>query len=333
MCSYCGVLGMRTLDRAAHPTLPDGAGLRKTGPRVVLAGPRSAPAAGVTFGGVSDNELGLFLRLCREAVTPADVGLPEGSRRRTPGLRRAELATVAGVSVEYVTRLEQGRDRRPSAQVLSALADALRLSPGERVHLFRLSKGADAGFSCMGGAVPNRTVRPAVRALLVQLEPAPAVLLNRLCEILFCTDGYRRLAGPIGLLDGSRPNLARFVFTDPRARTAYPDWNRMADEQVTWLKRGPGRSDAHVGALMDELTVSCGAEFAGRLEALPGLPKASDVTRLSHPEAGELRLAYETLELPADDDQHIVVYLPADSVTSAALDRLTGRRPGSLRVV
>ncbi|MBI0384744.1 helix-turn-helix transcriptional regulator, partial [Streptomyces albiflaviniger] len=90
---------------------------------------------------MSDNELGLFLRSRREAVAPADVGLPTGPRRRTPGLRRAELATLAGVSVEYVTRLEQGRDRRPSAPVLSALADALRLTASERVHLHRLSKG------------------------------------------------------------------------------------------------------------------------------------------------------------------------------------------------
>jgi transcriptional regulator with XRE-family HTH domain len=282
---------------------------------------------------VSDNELGLFLRLRREAVTPDEVGLPAGPRRRTPGLRRAELATLAGVSVEYVTRLEQGRDRRPSAQVLSALADALRLTTGERIHLHRLAKGADPGFSCTGGAGPNRVVRPAVRALLDRLEPAPAVVMNRLSEILAHTDGYRRLAGPIGLLDGDRPNLARFVFTDPRARAAHPDWDRVADELVAVLKQGPGQADVHVGALMDELTVSCGAEFAGRMETLPGLPRASGAMRMVHPEAGELRLAYETLELPADDDQRLVVHLPADDATAAALDRLTGRRPGALRAV
>jgi len=282
---------------------------------------------------VSDNELGLFLRLRREAVTPAEVGLPAGPRRRTPGLRRAELATLAGVSVEYVTRLEQGRDRRPSAEVLSALGDALRLTTSERVHLHRLAKGAGGGFSCTGGALPNRVVRPTVQALLDRLEPAPAVLLNRLSEVLACTAGYRRLAGPIGLLDGAWPSLARFVFTDPRARTAYPDWEQVADEQVAVLKQGPGRSNAHVGAVMDELTVSCGAEFAGRLDRLPGLPRASGVTRLLHPDAGELRLAYEVLELPADDDQRLVVHLPADEATSAALDRLTGRHPGALRAV
>ncbi|MGI8333758.1 helix-turn-helix domain-containing protein [Actinomadura scrupuli] len=282
---------------------------------------------------MSDNELGMFLRIRREAVTPAEVGLPTGPRRRTPGLRRAELATLSGVSVEYLTRLEQGRDRRPSAPVLSALAEALRLTPSERVHLHRLTKAADGGFSCMGGAEPARTVRPTVRALLDRLEPAPAVLLNRLSEILACTAGYERLAGPIGLLDDSPPNLARFVFTDDRARTAYPDWEHMADQQVAALKQGPFRADRHVAMLADELTVTAGAAFTARVAALPGLPKSSGIARLVHPAAGELRLAYETLELPADDDQRLIVHLPADDETSAALDRLTGRRVGALRAV
>lgn len=282
---------------------------------------------------MSDNELGMFLRLRREAVTPAEVGLPTGPRRRTPGLRRAELATLAGVSVEYVTRLEQGRDRRPSAQVISALADALRLTTAERVHLHRLTKGAEPGFSCRGDVGPARTVRPTVRALLDRLEPAPAVLLNRLGDILAHTAGYERLAGPIGLLDGSEPNLARFVFTDPRARTAYPDWAHVADEQVAALKQGPFRADPHVAHLADELTVITGDAFSERVATLPGLPRSSGVTRLRHPEVGELRLAYETLELPADDDQRLIVHLPADDATSAALDRLTGRHPGALRAL
>ncbi|MGX1507559.1 UNVERIFIED_CONTAM: hypothetical protein RKD43_006184 [Streptomyces graminofaciens] len=282
---------------------------------------------------MSDNELGLFLRTRREAVTPADVGLPAGPRRRTPGLRRSELATLAGVSVEYVTRLEQGRDRRPSPPVLSALAEALRLSPGERVHLHRLTKSADAGFSCMGGAGPARDVRPTVRAVLERLEPAPAVLVNRLSELLAWTQGYERLAGPLGLLDGTPPNAARFVLTDDRARAAYPDWEHVADEQVASLKQGPFRADPHVAALADELTVTVGTVFTDRVERLPGLPRASGVTRMVHPQAGELRLAYETLELPADDDQRLLVHVPADAASAAALDALTGRRPGALRAV
>ncbi|MGN9790094.1 helix-turn-helix domain-containing protein [Streptomyces sp. OZ13] len=282
---------------------------------------------------MSDNELGLFLRTRREAVTPADVGLPAGPRRRTPGLRRSELATLAGVSVEYVTRLEQGRDRRPSPPVLSALADALRLSAGERIHLHRLTKSADAGFNCMGGARPARDVRPTVRALLERLEPAPAVLVNRLSELLAWTEGYERLFGPLGMLDGTPPNAARFVLTDDRARAAYPDWELVADEQVASLKHGPFRADMHIAALADELTVTVGTVFTGRVERLPGLPRANGVTRVVHPEAGELRLAYETLELPADDDQRLLVHVPADAASAAALDALTGRRPGALRAV
>lgn len=281
---------------------------------------------------MSDNELGLFLRARREAVSPADVGLAAGSRRRTPGLRRAEVATLAGVSVEYVTRLEQGRDQHPSAQVLSALADALRLTTSERLYLHGLAK-ATPGFSCRGDLPPGRAVRPTVRALLDHLEPAPAVLVNRLTEIVAHTAAYERLAGPIGLLDGDPPTIARFVFTDDRARAAYPDWERVADEQVAVLKHGPSRSDGDVVRLTDELTVAAGDAFVRRVGSVPGLPRPTGVLRLVHPEVGELRLAYETLELPAEDDQRLIVHLPADEETSAALDRLVHRRPGALSVV
>jgi transcriptional regulator with XRE-family HTH domain len=281
---------------------------------------------------VSDNELGLFLRMRRDAVTPADVGLPNGSRRRTSGLRRSEVAALAGVSVEYVIRLEQGRDRRPSPHVLSALADALQMTTAERVHLYRLTKAA-AGFACRGRFTPARTVRPTVQAMLDRLEPAPAVLVNQLSDIVAHTAGYEQLARPIGLLDATPPNLARFVFTDSRAHSAYPDWDHVADEQVAALKQGPFRADPHVAALADELTVTVGDDFTRRVGTVPGLPKSSGIVRLVHPEAGTLRLAYETLELPADDDQRLIVYLPADAATSAALDRFTSHRPQPLRLV
>ncbi|WP_327109694.1 helix-turn-helix transcriptional regulator [Nocardia sp. NBC_01730] len=284
---------------------------------------------------MSDNELGLFLRTRREAVTPAQVGLPTGPRRRTPGLRRAELATLAGVSVEYVTRLEQGRDRHPSPQVLSALADALRLSPSERIHLHRLSKAADTGFSCMGGAQPQRGIRSTIRAILDRLEPAPAVVVNSLTEVLAYTDGYHRLMAPTGLFTGpaTPANLSRFVFTSPGARALYPDWEHAADEMVARLKQGPFRADPHIAALADELTVTVGPAFADRVDTVPSLAAATGITRFAHPEAGPLRLAYEILDLSADDDQHLIVHLPADEATAAALDRLTGRRPGALHAV
>ncbi|MFR9726443.1 helix-turn-helix domain-containing protein [Streptomyces sp. MS19] len=278
------------------------------------------------------NDLGIFLRARREAVRPADVGLPTGPRRRTPGLRRVELATLAGVSVEYLTRLEQGRDRRPSTGVLSSLADALRLDLGERVHLHRLSKAAD-GFRCRSGPVELvRTVRPTVAALLARLESTPAVLLNQLSDVLAHTGAYERLAAPLGLLDGEPPNLARFLFTDARARSVYPDWAHVADEQVAALKEGPYRHDGHMAALTDELTVAAGDEFARRAATLPGLARRSGVTLLAHPEAGELRLAYETLELTTED-QRIITYLPADAATADALARIDTPGPRTLRAV
>ncbi|MEV4089742.1 helix-turn-helix transcriptional regulator [Nonomuraea fuscirosea] len=194
---------------------------------------------------MSDNELGAYLRARREATRPADVGLPGGGRRRTPGLRRSELATVAGVSVEYLTRLEQGRDRNPSVGVLVSLADALRLTPQERIHLRHLVKVTSGGMALCpsGGQASPRTVRPTVRALLDRLEPAPAVLLNRLGDVLAHTTGFERLHGPAGLLEHDLPNLTRFVFSDARARTAYPDWDRVADELAATLKYEAGADD------------------------------------------------------------------------------------------
>ncbi|MBA2496722.1 MAG: helix-turn-helix domain-containing protein, partial [Acidimicrobiia bacterium] len=170
-----------------------------------------------------DGELGAFLRNRREAVTPAEVGLPAGQRRRTTGLRRAEVATLAGVSVDYLIRIEQGRDTHPSAQVLAALADALRLSEDDRDHLRQLAVISNGTELCPQAIAAARTVRPTVRALLARLEPAPAFVLNHLGDLLAWTDGYERLARPVGILDGDGPNLLWFTFTDKRARTAYPD--------------------------------------------------------------------------------------------------------------
>ncbi|WP_307623028.1 transcriptional regulator [Nocardia lijiangensis] len=128
-------------------------------------------------------------------------------------------------------------------------------------------------------------------------------------------------------------NLARFVFADPRARLVYPDWDDVADQRVAMLKHGPFRADPAIAHLTDELTVIAGDEFTRRVESVPSLPAATGITRLAHPTAGPLRLAYETLDLSADDDQQLIVHLPADEATAAALDVLAGRCPGQLRAV
>jgi hypothetical protein len=217
--------------------------------------------------------------------------------------------------------------------VLAALANALRLNWHERAHLHRLTKAADPSYNCRGQITPSGEVRPTVRALLDRLEPAPAVLLNQLSDVLAHTAGYARLVGPIGLLDTTPANLARFILGDARARSAYPDWDHLADEQVATLKQGPFRAYPPMAALADELTITAGDAFTRRVDTVPSLPKASGIFRLAHPEAGMLRLAYETLELPGDEDQRLIVYLPADAATSDALDHLDSPHPQPLRLV
>jgi transcriptional regulator with XRE-family HTH domain len=283
---------------------------------------------------VSDNELGAFLRARREALKPADVGLPDGPRRRTPGLRRSELATVAGLSVEYLTRLEQGRDRNPSMQVLAALADALRMTPEERIHLRYLSKVTSGaiGLCPTADQGPARTVRATVRAVLDRLEPVPAAVFNRLGEVIAHTAGFERLFGPVGLLDGDTPNVISYVFTDVRARIAYPEWDRVADEHAAALRLELTNGDEYAAELAAELEFAAGDAFTERLSGPPVPPRTAPGERLAHPEAGELRLVREVLALD-DGEQRLLVYLAGDAATSAALDRLTGRHPGALRAV
>lgn len=276
-----------------------------------------------------DGDLGAFIRSRREAITPEEVGLRSGDRRRTPGLRRAELATLAGISVDYLIRLEQGRDTNPSAQVLAALADALRLGEDDRDHLRVLSMCSQRDL-CPALPPPAREVRPAVRAILQRLEPAPALVLNVISDVLAWTDAYERIGGPIGLLDADPPNLVRFTFADPRARGTYPQWERVADEQVANL-RAAGPPEEHAVRFVEEMMSV--PEFAARWAARPVARKQTGSKTIVHPEAGELRLDFETLQLPDVDDQRLVVYLPGDDATAAALDRLDGRRPGRLHVV
>lgn len=281
---------------------------------------------------MSDNELGAFLRSRREALRPEDVGLPPGRRRRTPGLRRSELATLAGVSMEYVARLEQGRDQHPSRQVIGALAEALRLSPSDQQALRRLVRAAQgiqlpAAEECTAVEPPGTEIRTTVRMLLNRLEPTPAVVVNRLTDVLAHTEGFGRLMAPIGLLDRNPANLVRFALTDPRARTAYGDWEAIADARVAALGLSH-RIDPYTNHLVDELTTLAGTAFTERVNAAP--PVRAGVEVLRHPDAGELRLAFETLALPDTDNQQLTIYLPADESTSTRLDGLLRTGPTAL---
>ncbi|HEX2316089.1 MAG TPA: transcriptional regulator, partial [Thermomonospora sp.] len=214
-----------------------------------------------------------------------------------------------------------------------ALADALRLSDEDRDLLRRAAKVADGSYTCLvHGTPPARSVRPTVRAMLDRIA-APAFVLNQTGDLLAWTDAYERLATPLGILETDRPNLLRYVFTDPRARVAYPEWDRVADEQVVQFRSEAVLTEAHAAELAGELTEAAGAAFSARLEGPPRTPLRAGVERLVHPEAGDLRLMFETLDLPADEGQRLVVLLPGDEATATALDRLAGRRPGALRAV
>lgn len=271
--------------------------------------------------------LGDFIRARRDETAPESVGLPPGHRRRAPGLRRSELAALAGISVEYLVRIEQGRDRNPSLQVINALADALRLGPEERGHLKSLAKLATGG-QCTVQAADNREVRPTVRKVLEQLEPGAAFVTNRLGDVLAHTSGFALVAGPTGLLDSPRPNLTRYVFTDPRARTVLVDWDAVADQCAADLWLGP---QERATALAEELSAAVGEEFTSR--AQPHRLPRRGAQRWRHPEAGELRLVPEVLELPVADSQQLVVLVPADEATASALDQLRLRSAGALRAV
>jgi transcriptional regulator with XRE-family HTH domain len=272
---------------------------------------------------MADNALGRFLRARREATTPTALGLAAGTRRRTPGLRRGEVADRAGISVEYLTRLERGSDRYPSGQVLGALADALDLNADERVHLYRLIK-ASSGSTCQQASEPSAP-RPTVLALLDRLEPTPALVVDAAADVLAHTAGFRALAAPTGLLDDDRPNLARFAFADPRARAVYPRWELIADERAAALRAASDLGDPAAAALAVELSITAGADFGERFAAAAVLPAPTGVESWTHPEAGPLRLAYETLVLPGVEEYRLLVYLPADEPTETAL----GRKPAT----
>ncbi|MET7653633.1 MULTISPECIES: helix-turn-helix transcriptional regulator [unclassified Streptomyces] len=273
--------------------------------------------------------LGDFIRAKRDSTQPESLGLPDHGRRRSPGLRRLDLAARAGISVEYLTRMEQGRDRNPSVAVVNALADALSLDASERTHLRYLAK--ITGGVCAAHArpaPPRRNVRPSVLETLRLLEPGIAMVTNRLGDVLAHTSGFESVTSGTGLLDTDTPNLTRYVFTDPRARTFFADWDDVADEQVFDLWFAPSVENSEW--FTAELAPTAGPDFTRRLNRHV-VPRRGDL-RLSHPSGGELRLLRETLEL-SSDAQQVVVFLPADKETARAVDRL-GRRPhGGLRAI
>jgi transcriptional regulator with XRE-family HTH domain len=280
-------------------------------------------------------DLGAFLRARREALQPADVGLPDSGRRRTPGLRREEVAALAGVSMDYLIRLEQGRDTRPSSSVLMALADALQLDEDGRTHLKVLACVNGAGELCPAAVDAAREV-PATVTRLIEGLAMPAYVVTPYHDVVSMNDSWRALVAPLGLLERDEPNLAWFTFRHPRATEVYPDWDDVAAHQVSALRAASVRwgTDPRMDALVADLQEV--PAFAERWSAHAVAEKRRGEKRLLHPDLGPLRIAFEVLLLPDANEPRLVSWLPADARTETAFDVVAGRQPSSpavLRVV
>ncbi|RST18811.1 XRE family transcriptional regulator [Streptomyces sp. WAC05374] len=268
-------------------------------------------------------ELSEFLRSRRARLKPQDVGLPAfGRHRRVPGLRREELAQLAGVSVAYYTRLEQGNGRNVSTEVLDAIARALRLTDAERDHLTHLAKPAHKKKRRAPATRPQ-TVRPALQHLLDAMDGVPAYLLGRRLDIVGWNRMARALLGDLAALEPHERNMAWQVFLAPNARDLYVDWEAKATEVVSVLRMYAGCSadDPQLSSLVGELSVKS-ADFRRLWAAHTVQDKGHGTKRLRHPLVGELTLAYETLKVPDDHDMALVTYTAEPGSPSADALRL-----------
>jgi transcriptional regulator with XRE-family HTH domain len=278
-------------------------------------------------------ELAGFLKSRRDRLSPGDVGLPPGQRRRTPGLRREEVAERAGLSVDYYVRLEQARDVSPSAHTLEALAEALRLEDDERRHLFELAR---QGVPARPGRRPE-LVRSSLRRLVETMSPIPACVLNRRMDVLCWNDAMPALFTDFEQLPLAQRNMIRLTFLDPATRLLYPDWDVVAREAVASLRAASARlpEDPLLTQLIGELTVKS-VEFARWWTLHDVKEKRSGHKRLIHPRVGLLELDFEVLTVPDSSDQLLVTYLASDATTQARLVQLLSGEVddrGALRVL
>ncbi|MEV6235364.1 helix-turn-helix transcriptional regulator [Lentzea sp. NPDC051838] len=265
-------------------------------------------------------ELSEFLRTRRARLTPADVGLPDYStRRRVPGLRREELAQLAGVSAAYYTRFEQGNAGNVSPEILDAISRALRLSEAEHAHLARLAQPQRKRRA----APRPQQVRPALADLLRTLEGVPAYVWGRRTDVLAWNDTASALFGDWAARAPQDRNWARIAFLDPAARTLFADWESKAYDVVGQLRfSAAGNSDDPLlASLIGELSLKS-TEFRTLWAAHDVKKKTHGTMRLSHPLVGDLSLRYETLVLPDDAEQALTVYHATPGSSSAEALRL-----------
>jgi transcriptional regulator with XRE-family HTH domain len=267
------------------------------------------------------SEVREFLVSRRARITPEQAGLlAYGRNRRVQGLRREEVAMLAGVSIDYYTRLERGNLAGASESVLDALARALHLDEAERAHLFHLARSSNASAPARRRAGSNR-VRPGVQRVLDATTGAPAWIRNDRADIVATNALGRALYAP-AFDDPARPaNTARFTFLSPQAKEFYRDWDRIARDMVAVLRAAAGRNP-YDKALSDLI-----GELSTRSEAFRSMWAAHDVLfhrtgrkNLHHPVAGDLDLTFEAFDLPSEPGLTLVVYTAEpDTPTAEAL--------------
>jgi transcriptional regulator with XRE-family HTH domain len=262
----------------------------------------------------SRKDLREFLGTRRARITPQQAGLPTyGGQRRVPGLRREEVALLAGVSVEYYTRLERGNAAGVSDSVLEALVRVLQLDDAERAHLYDLTRGMTT--AARSRRHPARAgVRPAVQQLLGAMTDVPAFVQNGRLDVPAANPLARALyadlfddAGPGSA--GRTPNLALYIFLDPRAVDFFPDWNRAASDAVTQLRAEVGRSpdDRELREVIGELTTRS-QQFSTLWATHDVRWHTTGTKRYHHPVVGDLTLAYEAMALAADPGQTLITF-------------------------
>ncbi len=279
---------------------------------------------------VRSSEVTTFLTSRRARITPERAGVVSHGHRRVAGLRREEVAQLAGVSTDYYARMERGDLGGASEEVLDALAGALQLDEPEREHLFDLARSAAAGSRSRRRAAPVRRaarVRPGLQQVLDAITDAPAFVRTGSRDVLAANALGRALYSPVyesAALSGHRlPNSIRFAFLDPRARDFFTDWESTADSAVAALRGEAGRApyDRALTDLVGELATRSEA-FRTRWAAHDVRHHRSGTKHLRHPAVGELVLDFEVLALPADPGLTLSVYTAAAGTPSADALRL-----------
>ncbi|MGW5737474.1 MULTISPECIES: helix-turn-helix transcriptional regulator [Streptomyces] len=277
-------------------------------------------------------ELGRYLRARRAQVSPTDAGLPPGTGlRRTPGLRREELATLAGVSVDYYTRLERGRETNPSPSVIDALARALRLSGDAHERLHDLAELA-SGRLTEPRPTTDRTVRDSILRMLEALRPLPAYVVSRHNDLLAANPPGRNLLPGIWDWPPEKRNITRYLFLHPVGRALYVPWEETVANSVAHLRAvgGLDTDSPELAALVGELLLKS-PDFARLWERYDVKERGGGLKTFAHPKVGTMTLTYETMQLARTGGQRLVTYqAPVGTETEEAMLRLdTAARAGT----